>query len=96
MRDVDGQPAGPGMSIETVDGVITDTGGAVQLTFSGLSKNKRYTETFHHLPSITDGVDMVLNRDFYVKEFPKQIPPMLMIRAVTGKSEGMILFGTYP
>jgi hypothetical protein len=97
MRYVYAQPAGPGLTIITYDGVEREVGGEVVLTFSGPGPKKRYyTETFRHVPFIVEGIDMVLNHDFYIKVFPNKIPSMLMIRAGgNNQSEGMILFRTY-
>ena len=97
MRHVHGQPAGSGRTIRTYDGDEKKVGGEVELCFSGPGpKIRYYTETFCHVPHIVDGIDMILNPDFYMAVYPDMVPPMLMIRK-TGKkkSEGMTLFSTY-
>jgi hypothetical protein len=98
MRYVHGQPTGSEQVIRIYDGDEKKVGGEVELSFSGPSlKSRRYTETFRHVPRIVDGIDMVLNHDFYVKRYPDKIPSMLMIRWGRGneKSKGIILFSTY-
>lgn len=95
MRYVHGQPVGSGPTIRTYDGEEKKVGGEVELCFSGPGpKIRYYTEAFCHVPYIVDGIDMVLNHDFYVAVYPDRVPPMLMIRA-GGKSKGMTLFSTY-
>ena len=96
MRHVHGQPAGSGQTIRTYDGDEKKVGGEVELCFSGPGpKIRYYTETFCHVPYIVDGIDMVLNHDFYVAVFPDRVPPMLMIRRARKKeSKGMTLFNT--
>ncbi|PQE18962.1 hypothetical protein CJF30_00011237 [Rutstroemia sp. NJR-2017a BBW] len=87
MRYVHGQPAGSGQTIRTYDGDEKKVGGEVELCFSGPGpKIRYYTETFCHVPCIVDGIDMVLNHDFYIAVYPDKVPPMLMIRKA-GKKE---------
>ncbi|APA13532.1 predicted protein [Sclerotinia sclerotiorum 1980 UF-70] len=103
MRYVHGQPTDSKWTIRTYDGDEKEVGGEkevdgeVELSFSGLGpKTRFYTNTFRHVPHIIDGIDMVLNHDFYVAVFPDKIPPMLMMRSGAKKeSQGITLFITH-
>lgn len=80
IRDINSQPRGEGVIIRTYDGNETVTGGEVELCFSAPSESRYHTKTFHCVPDIIDGIDMVLNYDFYVENYRDKVPGMLMIR----------------
>jgi len=86
MRSIGAEPNGPGMMIATFDGEERMTDGEVKLSFHGPGpKSRCYRETFHHVHHIIDGIDMVLNHEFYISVFPKKVPGILMIRRAKGK-----------
>jgi len=84
MRYVHGQPTGPGTRITTFDNQERTTGGEVKLCFAG-PKNRIYKESFHHMPQLSGGYDMILNYDFYVSVYASKVPGVLMIRKAKGK-----------
>lgn len=68
---VHGQPTGPGMTIVAFDGQQQTTAGEVELRFSGSgTRCCCYRERFHQVPRLANDIDMVLNREFYMREFP--------------------------
>jgi len=86
MLRVNGQLIGPGTAIKAYDGEERTTDGEVELCFSapgrGMGSKKRYyTETFHCVPHIADGIDMILNSKFYNKYYKDKVPGVLMIRS---------------
>ncbi|CAG8977262.1 hypothetical protein HYALB_00009359 [Hymenoscyphus albidus] len=89
MDAVGAQSTGDGVFIETLDGGTRMTGGKVVLEFSGYRprQGRLYKETFHHVPYIAGGFDIVLNYDFFTKAFPKMVPPVLMIRSCNKKEK---------
>jgi hypothetical protein len=96
MLYVGGQLSGPGTIIRAYDGGETMTGGEVQICFSapgggnGLKK-RYYTEKFHCVPHISDGIDMILNYNFYMRHYKDKVPGVLMIRTVKRETKGKIL-----
>ncbi|TVY41917.1 hypothetical protein LOCC1_G006052 [Lachnellula occidentalis] len=83
---VHAHPTGPGVKIKPYDGEERMIGGVVELCFSapetGMIPRKRYyTRKFHCVPHITDGVDMILNNDFYMEAYADKVPGVLMIRS---------------
>lgn len=96
IQSVHGRLIGPGMAIEAYDGKRTTTDGQVELCFSGLCnetgrKKRHYTETFHCVPHISDGIDMILNYNFYMRHYKDKVPGVLMIRTVKKETKGKIL-----
>jgi hypothetical protein len=90
MRYVHAQPTGPKMKISSFDGEERMTGGEVELSFAG-PNGRRYRESFHYIPEIDGGYDMILNHEFYTTVFDK-VPRVFMIRKVKAKeTKGMII-----
>lgn len=86
VRCVRGQPTGPGMNIKAFNDEEMMTGGVVELCFSapetGIGRRRRcYTKKFHCVPRLADGIDMILNHDFYMEAYADKVPGVLMIRS---------------
>jgi hypothetical protein len=92
MRYVSEEPMGPGTTIKVFDGEERTLGGEVSLWFSGPGPTSRYYQAkFRHVPHIIDGIDMVLNHDFYLATFPEKVPGMLMIRSNKKETAGILI-----
>jgi hypothetical protein len=92
MRYVSEKPTGPGTTIKVFDGEERTLGGEVSLWFSGPGPSSRYYQAkFRHVPLIIDGIDMVLNHDFYLATFPEKVPGMLMIRRNKKETTGILI-----
>ena len=88
MTYVKASPSGPGYVVEVFNGTEIEVGGLVEITFRGTAPDALYhTEQFRHVKHIAGGYDLLLNYEFYIKQWPDAVPGQLnMIRGKGGRA----------